>query len=119
MLPIAGQLGVPVHLHTAFPANRWPLLSIVTSAMSWLTLRRDRPNRSAMARWLQRRTRRDRHRAGRADRLLHIARHLWHAGGRMWPARAAHELYDDFDRGAERDCGPGRDQAPPACERGK
>jgi hypothetical protein len=48
MLPVAGQLGVPVHLHTAFPANRWSLLSTVTSAMSWLTLRRDRPNRSAM-----------------------------------------------------------------------
>jgi hypothetical protein len=33
-------------------AGMWPLLSTVTLVMIWPTLRRDRPNRSAMARWL-------------------------------------------------------------------
>jgi hypothetical protein len=33
-------------------AGRWPLLSALTLVMSWLTLRRDRPNHSAIARWL-------------------------------------------------------------------
>jgi hypothetical protein len=47
-----GDHAVPVHAHAAFPASAWPSLSTVTLVMSWLTLRRDRPNRSAMARWL-------------------------------------------------------------------
>ncbi len=47
-----GYHAVPVHAHAPVPATRWPLLSTLTLVMSWLTLRRDRPNRSAMARWL-------------------------------------------------------------------
>ena len=37
---------------TSAPPGRWPLPDAVTSATSWLTLRRDRPNRPAMGRWL-------------------------------------------------------------------
>ena len=58
---------------------------------------------------------RDRRRVGCADRLLHIARYLWRgwpAGGRAWPAGAAHELHGDLDRADERHRGPGRDQPP-------
>ena len=47
-----GHYSVPVHDHAAFPAGACPLASTLTAVMSWLTLRRDRPNRSAMARWL-------------------------------------------------------------------
>lgn len=36
--------------HAAPPSLAWPLPDAVISATSWLTLRRDRPNRSAMAR---------------------------------------------------------------------
>jgi hypothetical protein len=46
---MAARLRFPAH--AALP-RRSPLPSPVASAMSWLILRRDRPNRSAMARWL-------------------------------------------------------------------
>ncbi|GEM_PF-3573270 len=38
--------------HATSFSGIWPLLSTVTLVTSWATLRRDRPNRSAMARWL-------------------------------------------------------------------
>ena len=47
-----GSLVVPLPAHAASLSGRWPLPDAVTWATSWLTLRRDRPNRSAMARWL-------------------------------------------------------------------
>ena len=97
-------------LHATSFSGIWPLPDTVTWVTSWPTLRRDRPNRSAMARWLSGAPAAT---GRRADRLLHIARHLrhgWHAGGRVWPARAAHELDGDLDRADERDCGPGQDQ---------
>lgn len=47
-----GFYPVPVHAHAACPASACPSLSTVTLAISWLTLRRDKPNRSAIARWL-------------------------------------------------------------------
>ena len=46
------QLVVRLHAHAASLSGRWPLPDAVTWVTSWLTLRRDRPNRSAMARWL-------------------------------------------------------------------
>src|SRR5260370_21209160 len=47
-----GQLVVPLHAHAASLSRRWPLPDAVTWVTSWPTRRRDRPNRSAMARWL-------------------------------------------------------------------
>src|SRR5436189_6135284 len=46
------QLVVRLNAHAASLSGWWPLPDAVTWAMSWLTLRRDSPNRSAMARWL-------------------------------------------------------------------
>lgn len=46
------QLVVRLHAHATSLSGRWPLPDTVTWATSWLTLRRDRPNRSAIARWL-------------------------------------------------------------------
>ena len=50
--PNQGRLVVRLHAHAASLPGRWPLPDAVTWTTSWLTRRRDRPNRSAMARWL-------------------------------------------------------------------
>ena len=50
--PNQGQRVARPHSHAASLPGRWPLPDAVTWTTSWLTRRRDRPNRSAMARWL-------------------------------------------------------------------
>ena len=46
------QLVIRLHAHPASLLGRWPLPDAVIWATIWLTRRRDRPNRLAMARWL-------------------------------------------------------------------
>src|SRR6202035_2991026 len=46
------QLVIRLPAHAASLSGWWPLPDAVTWVTSWLTLRRDRPNRPAMARWL-------------------------------------------------------------------
>src|SRR3984893_3573936 len=46
------QLVIRLPAHAASLSGWWPLPDAVTWVTSWLTLRRDKPNRQAMARWL-------------------------------------------------------------------